>query len=88
MSSGPLPLKIKVTSQGCADAGVCYPPQTQVLSVALPDPASTPAASTLPAEGDESGRIAATLKNAGFWTSLAFFFIAGLGLSLTPASSR
>ncbi len=84
MSSGPLPLKIKVTSQGCADAGVCYPPQTQVLGVALPDPASTPAASTLPAEGDESGRIAATLKNAGFWTSLAFFFIAGLGLSLTP----
>ena len=84
MSSGPLPLKIKVTSQGCADAGVCYPPQTQVLGVKLPDPASTPAASTLPAEGDESGRIAATLKNAGFWTSLAFFFIAGLGLSLTP----
>ncbi len=84
MSSGPLLLKIKVTSQGCADAGVCYPPQTQVLGVELPDPASTPAASTLPAEGDESGRIAATLKNAGFWTSLAFFFIAGLGLSLTP----
>ena len=84
MSSGPLPLKIKVTSQGCADAGVCYPPQTQVLGVELPDPASAPAASTLPAEGDESGRIAATLKNAGFWTSLAFFFIAGLGLSLTP----
>ncbi|MFZ2971916.1 MAG: protein-disulfide reductase DsbD [Ferribacterium limneticum] len=84
MSSGPLPLKLNVTSQGCADAGVCYPPQTQPLSVELPDPASAPAASAAPAEGDESGRIAATLKNAGFWTSLAFFFIAGLGLSLTP----
>ncbi len=84
MSSGPLPLKLNVTSQGCADAGVCYPPQTQALSVELPDPASTPPAPAAPADGDESGQIAATLKNAGFWTSLAFFFIAGLGLSLTP----
>ncbi|TXT29296.1 MAG: thiol:disulfide interchange protein DsbD, partial [Rhodocyclaceae bacterium] len=73
-----------VTSQGCADAGVCYPPQIQPLSVELPDPASAPAAAAAPADGDESGQIAATLKNAGFWTSLAFFFIAGLGLSLTP----
>jgi thiol:disulfide interchange protein DsbD len=28
-SSGPLPLTLKVTSQGCADAGICYPPQQQ-----------------------------------------------------------
>jgi len=83
MSSGSLPLKLKVTAQGCADAGVCYPPQTQPLSVDLPDPASPPASATT-GEGDESGKIASTLKNAGFWTSLALFFIAGLGLSLTP----
>jgi thioredoxin:protein disulfide reductase len=82
-TSGPLPLKLKVTAQGCADAGVCYPPQTLPLNVDLPDPASTAPASAA-GEGDESGRIASTLKNAGFWTSLALFFIAGLGLSLTP----
>jgi len=82
-SSGPLPLKLKVTAQGCADAGVCYPPQTQPLSVDLPDPASAPPAAAS-AEGDESGKIASTLKHAGFWANLAFFFIAGLGLSLTP----
>jgi thiol:disulfide interchange protein DsbD len=35
-------------------------------------------------DGDESGRIAAALKDAGFWANLAFFFLAGLGLSLTP----
>ena len=80
-SSGALPLNLKVTAQGCADAGVCYPPQTQALSVEMPDPASAPPATV---DGDESGKIAATLKHAGFWTSLAFFFIAGLGLSLTP----
>ncbi len=83
--SGPLPLKLQVTSQGCADAGVCYPPQTQALDIELPDPASAPPASVAPAaSGDESGQIASTLKHAGFWASLAFFFVAGLGLSLTP----
>lgn len=84
-ASGPLTLQLKASSQGCADAGVCYPPQTQSISVDLPDPASAPpAAGNAAVDGDESGKIAQTLKNAGFWTSLAFFFVAGLGLSLTP----
>ena len=83
-ASGTLALTLKVTSQGCADAGVCYPPQTQALAVELPDPASAPAAPAGAGDGDESGTIAATLKHAGFWTSLALFFVAGLGLSLTP----
>lgn len=89
ISSGSLALRLDVISQGCADAGVCYPPQTQTVDVVLPDPASTPVvapmAQTAPAgEGDESGLIAETLKNAGFWTILGVFFLAGLGLSLTP----
>ncbi|HEX9194722.1 MAG TPA: protein-disulfide reductase DsbD [Azonexus sp.] len=85
-ASGVLPLKLNVTSQGCADAGVCYPPQIQTVNVELPAPGSVPAASGAPVavDGDESGNIADTLKHAGFWASLAFFFIAGLGLSLTP----
>ena len=82
-SSGPLALKLKLTAQGCADAGVCYPPQSQTVSVDLPDPASAPAAAPA-ASDDASGSIAATLKNSGFWVNLAFFFLAGLGLSLTP----
>lgn len=28
------PLKLRVTYQGCADAGVCYPPQTVVQTIA------------------------------------------------------
>ncbi|HSG21430.1 MAG TPA: protein-disulfide reductase DsbD [Azonexus sp.] len=84
-TSGVLPLKLKVTSQGCADAGVCYPPQTQAVSLELPDPSTAPPVSASPAgEGDESGSIASALKNSGFWANLAFFFLAGLGLSLTP----
>lgn len=85
ISSGELPLRLAVTSQGCADAGVCYPPQTQTVSLTLPDAATTPATSPIDdGSGDESGLIATTLKNAGFWAILAFFFVAGLGLALTP----
>ncbi len=84
-ASGELPLKLNVTSQGCADAGVCYPPQMQTVAVTLPDQASAPAsAAPVAVDADESGKIAGTLRHAGFWANLAFFFIAGLGLSLTP----
>jgi thiol:disulfide interchange protein DsbD len=84
-ASGALPLKLQVTSQGCADAGVCYPPQTQSVAVTLPDPASAPAAAPpVAVDADESGKIAGILRNAGFWANLAFFFIAGLGLAFTP----
>ena len=84
-SSGPLPLMLNVTSQGCADVGVCYPPQKQTLSVELPDPA-TVAAALPPAEfaGDESGRIAQLLKNAELWLAAASFFGFGLLLAFTP----
>ena len=82
-ASGVLPLKLNVTSQGCADAGVCYPPQTQTVSVELPA-AGSPAAAPVAVDADESGKIAGILRNAGFWANLAFFFIAGLGLALTP----
>jgi thiol:disulfide interchange protein DsbD len=30
---------LRIKYQGCADAGVCYPPQTRTLTVALPAPA-------------------------------------------------
>ncbi|TXI79845.1 MAG: protein-disulfide reductase DsbD [Flavobacteriales bacterium] len=93
-SSGPLPLTLKVTSQGCADGGICYPPQVQTVSLTLPDPAGTPAAAPMAAaastagsgdrSGDESGQIAQLLKDASFWVIVASFFGFGLLLSLTP----
>ncbi|WP_212590151.1 protein-disulfide reductase DsbD N-terminal domain-containing protein, partial [Xanthomonas graminis] len=44
-------LQVEVRYQGCADAGVCYPPQKRVLKVALPAAeagAATAASSPLP----------------------------------------
>ena len=84
-SSGVLPLILTITSQGCADAGVCYPPQKQLLSVELPDP-STPVAQVDTAGVDESGRIVQLLRNADLWLVAASFFGFGLLLSLTPCT--
>ena len=80
-SSGPLPLTLNITSQGCADAGICYPPQKQTLNLELPDPVNAPAA--VPA-ADDSGRITQLLKNAELWLVILSFFGFGLLLSLTP----
>jgi len=86
--SGPRPLTLKVSSQGCADAGICYPPQQQKLTMELPDPASAPATvSTKPPAGvaaDESGRIAGLFRSGSFWLLTGSFFGFGLLLSLTP----
>jgi thiol:disulfide interchange protein DsbD len=35
-------LELHADSQGCADVGVCYPPNTQVLQVALPATGAKP----------------------------------------------
>ncbi len=86
-SSGPLPLTLRVTSQGCADAGICYPPQQHALAVELPDPAAVgavAAAAATATAGDESGRIAQLFRHAGFWLLIGSFFGFGLLLSLTP----
>ena len=84
-SSGMLPLVLDVTSQGCADAGICYPPQKQQLSLELSDSSTALAiAPVASSSGNESGRIAQMLKNADLWLVVASFFGFGLLLSLTP----
>jgi thiol:disulfide interchange protein DsbD len=53
-SSGDLTVPLKVTYQGCATAGLCYPPITKVVNVVLPSPgAGTPHAGG-PSTGDLS----------------------------------
>lgn len=84
-SSGVLPLTLLITSQGCADIGVCYPPQKQALSLELPDAATAQAQEAeIVASSDESGRIAVLLKDASAWVVIVSFFGFGLLLSLTP----
>jgi thiol:disulfide interchange protein DsbD len=40
--AGPANVTLKVKYQGCADAGICYPPQTRTLTVAMPAQAEAP----------------------------------------------
>jgi thiol:disulfide interchange protein DsbD len=39
-----LKVTVRAESQGCADVGVCYPPQVQHVTVALPAPGGRPGA--------------------------------------------
>ena len=88
-AAGRLPLSLTIISQGCAEAGVCYPPQTQQVDLELP--AVSAAADVAPVgqrravpDNDESGRIARWLKNASLWMVVSAFFGSGVLLSLTP----
>jgi thioredoxin:protein disulfide reductase len=86
-------VRLTVTSQGCADIGVCYVPQVQsadvrLASVAAPssifrkDPlASTPARKAV--AGDDL-RFASVLEAGRLWAVVVVFFVAGLFLTFTP----
>jgi len=82
-------LMLSATSQGCADAGVCYVPHEQKaeLRLAALGPAGTrtdvPSAFFAPAAVGEDDRVAALL-GGGFWLAVASFFGFGLLLSFTP----
>jgi thiol:disulfide interchange protein DsbD len=45
-ASGPLRFTLQVTSQGCAESGLCYLPQTQDLAVEVPAEGAAPVALT------------------------------------------
>jgi thioredoxin:protein disulfide reductase len=60
-SSGDLTVPLKVTYQGCASAGLCYPPITKVVNVVLPSPgAHAPRAGS----NDATGAATAGTSNA------------------------
>ncbi len=85
-------LPLRVTYQGCAEAGLCYPPETRLLPVTLP--AST-TASAAGASGStattgtggfvsEQDRLALLIRDGNIWLVLATFFGIGLLLAFTP----
>lgn len=92
------PFDIAVTSQGCADAGICYPPMQRVYHVdgdALKP--ATAAAAVAVAGGDASSlpwyeRVTnadyaeSLLNGGGFLSIIGLFFVAGMVLSLLPCS--
>jgi thioredoxin:protein disulfide reductase len=92
------PFTLTATSQGCADAGLCYPPQDAqiklvggaaagaVNSAGAPlsgvAPATSAAAPAAPAT--EAGGIEGALKGGKLLVIIPLFALLGLGLSFTP----
>ncbi|WP_283181112.1 protein-disulfide reductase DsbD [Pseudomonas svalbardensis] len=71
--------QIKVGFQGCADAGLCYPPQTQVVD--LGGKSTTAAINEAPDQA-----LASDLQQRALGWSLLVFFGLGLLLAFTPCS--
>ena len=72
---------LTVTYQGCADAGLCYPPETKVIPLSEVKAAAQPAVAPPPAEErtgakDESGT---ELPFSALWALLI-----GIGIAFTP----
>ena len=66
------PFTLVVTYQGCADKGLCYPPETERLSIG--DVGASPAVAAAPGSA----------SSGWSWKELALFFLGGLGLAFTP----
>jgi len=71
---------LTAASQGCADRGLCYPPQAQTARLVL---AAATAAAPPAAQTDE-GRIEAALKSRSLAAVMPLFLLLGLLLAFTP----
>lgn len=97
MASAEAALAVEIISQGCAEAGVCYPPArtvfsfpknggsgTQVPVDGFAGASSAFSTNTLGATPDLSQKALSTLLRSSWLTVLALFFVSGLLLSFTP----
>jgi thiol:disulfide interchange protein DsbD len=90
------PFDIAVTSQGCADQGICYPPMERVYRVsgaalqAASASGQTPLANTSDVPWYERATNAdyaqSLLETGGFFATVGLYFVAGVVLSLLPCS--
>ncbi len=77
--------RVAVTYQGCADAGLCYPPETREISLAAGETAATTGTNSGSASfRAEQDRVADRLTGDGRVWTLATFLGLGLLLAFTP----
>jgi thiol:disulfide interchange protein DsbD len=80
-------LDLEIKYQGCADGGLCYMPQTRVITVSLPQAETVSDLSVMPsgnAPVSEQARLAEIITGSSIWIAAGLFFLAGLGLAFTP----
>ncbi|KVM97962.1 protein-disulfide reductase DsbD [Burkholderia stagnalis] len=90
------PFELVVTSQGCADEGICYPPAEHVVKVSG-DALGAATSTAAPSRGEAAAGswfdkvtsadyAQSLLEGQGFLTIVALYFVAGVVLSLLPCS--
>jgi thiol:disulfide interchange protein DsbD len=91
-------VQLTASYQGCAERGICYPPQKTSVALALPavppdqvtaSESAPPPAATAQAAPDsepvaEQDQIAAMIQGSSTWVIIGSFFLIGLGLAFTP----
>ncbi len=95
--AAPATVTLVASYQGCHERGICYPPQTQRVTLELPATASVtdisnaragnapaPPPETAPQPVSEQDQIAAALAGGSLWAAVALFFGFGLLLAFTP----
>jgi len=87
--------RLLLTYQGCADAGLCYPPQTStyrlrfdaeggLLSIERIQTADAGLGDTLGAAVQDGDAVTRALASGQWWVVVPVFLLAGVLLSLTP----
>lgn len=88
--------ELKITYQGCAEAGLCYPPtHKQVLYIPPVESTATVRAPTTPNKTDTSADVQtrnlddasgvfAFIESSSLATIVGIFFLLGVGLTFTP----
>jgi len=94
VTHGAGPVEVGIGYQGCADAGLCYPPETKWVALTLGEPggqtpggyeAAMPAAAAPPVVPQtEEQSLAALLADGSLVTALVLFFLGGVALAFTP----
>lgn len=94
IQSGPDAFDLKLTFQGCAEAGLCYPPTTRTIAInggaastGTDTAATTKTTPTTPAAGiagSAAGGDLASALGGSLWSAIVLAFGAGIALTFTP----
>jgi thioredoxin:protein disulfide reductase len=75
--------EIQVSYQGCADAGLCYPPVTKTVQVEMPPPGTAAPGDAAPMVSEQD-RLSSLISGGSLFAIMASFFGFGLLLAFTP----
>lgn len=80
---------VKIRFQGCAEAGLCYPPTTKVIylsevNTAAPSSAITIAQTSAPVASEQYRLLDILLEDGNLGYKLALFLLVGIALAFTP----